>query len=183
MNAKSLQSCLTVTLWTIARQASLSMGFSRQELLEWVAMPPSRGSSWLRDRTGIFCVSRVAGEFFTTSATWEAHFIQNSFPFVLFFRLPPWYPHTSSVGLFSLIFSKRGRGPRTTLSNKVGENRNEQNLVHLRTCHLEVPHLGCCSGFMMDFRGVCDIFLRWVVSKGPVIQKLLRTTVLLFVER
>ena len=91
---------------------------------------------------------RVAGEFFTTSATWEAHFIHQSFPFVFFFRLPPWYLHTSSVGLFSLIFSKRGRGPRTALSNKVEENRNEQNLVHLRTCHLEVPHLGCCSRFM-----------------------------------
>ena len=35
--AKSLQSCrLRVTLWTVAHQAPLSMGFSRQErILEW----------------------------------------------------------------------------------------------------------------------------------------------------
>ena len=28
------------SLWTVARQAPPSMGFSRQELLEWVAFPP-----------------------------------------------------------------------------------------------------------------------------------------------
>ena len=43
------------------------------KILEWVAMPPSRGSSWPRGWT---CFSYVylhwAGEFFTTSATWEA---------------------------------------------------------------------------------------------------------------
>ena len=33
---------LFVILWTIACQAPLSMGFSRQEILEWVAMPSSR---------------------------------------------------------------------------------------------------------------------------------------------
>ena len=31
------------TPWTVARQAPLSMEFSRQELLEWVAIPFSRG--------------------------------------------------------------------------------------------------------------------------------------------
>ena len=34
---------LFVTLWTVACQAPLSMEFSRQELLEWVAIPFSRG--------------------------------------------------------------------------------------------------------------------------------------------
>ena len=33
------------TLWTVARQAPLSMGSSRQKMLEWVAMPSSGGSS------------------------------------------------------------------------------------------------------------------------------------------
>ena len=33
---------LFVILWTTACQAPLSMGFSRQEILEWVAMPSSR---------------------------------------------------------------------------------------------------------------------------------------------
>ena len=31
---------LFATPWTVALQAPLSMRFSRQEILEWVAMPP-----------------------------------------------------------------------------------------------------------------------------------------------
>ena len=43
------------------------MGFSRQEwILEWVAMPSSRGSFQPRDRTHVSCGSCTAGGFFTT---------------------------------------------------------------------------------------------------------------------
>ena len=46
------------TLWTVAHQAPLSMGFCRQEKpLEWVAMLSSRGSSQPRDWTHISYVS------------------------------------------------------------------------------------------------------------------------------
>ena len=34
-------------------------------ILEWVAMPSSRGSSWPRDRAHVFCIARIAGGFFT----------------------------------------------------------------------------------------------------------------------
>ena len=61
---------LSVTLWTVALQAPLSIEFSRQELLEWVAIPFSKGSSWLRDWTQI---SYIAGGFFTAWDTREAH--------------------------------------------------------------------------------------------------------------
>ena len=72
-DAKSLQSCPTlVILWTVARKASLSMGFSRQEC--WSGLPfPSPGDLPL---PGVEPASRIppalAGGFFTTSATWEA---------------------------------------------------------------------------------------------------------------
>ena len=36
------------------------------KILEWVAMPSSRGSSWPRDWTHVSCVSCIAGRFFTT---------------------------------------------------------------------------------------------------------------------
>ena len=39
-------------------------------ILEWVACPFSRGSSWPKNRTGVSC---VAGRFFTSWATGEAH--------------------------------------------------------------------------------------------------------------
>ena len=60
---------LFATLWTIAHQAPLSMEFSRQELLEWVAIPFSRGPSWPRDQTWVSC---IAGRFFTVWTIREA---------------------------------------------------------------------------------------------------------------
>ena len=53
---------LLVTSWTIARQALLSMGILQARILEWIAMPSSKGSSQPRDGTQ---VSRMAGGFFT----------------------------------------------------------------------------------------------------------------------
>ena len=47
---------LFVILWTVARQAPLSMDILQARILEWVAMPSSRGSSWPRDRTCLLCL-------------------------------------------------------------------------------------------------------------------------------
>ena len=58
----------SVTLWTVAYQASLSMGILQARILEWVAMLSSRGSSQPRGWTQ---VSHIAGEFFTIWATRE----------------------------------------------------------------------------------------------------------------
>ena len=40
-------------------------GILQARILEWVAMPSSRGSSQPRDQTHISCVSCIGGEFFT----------------------------------------------------------------------------------------------------------------------
>ena len=53
---------LFATPWTVARQALLSMGILQARILEWVAVPSSRGSSQPRDQTQ---VSRTADRFFT----------------------------------------------------------------------------------------------------------------------
>ena len=45
-------------------------GILQARILEWVAIPFSRGSSWPRDLTYVSC---FAGRFFTIWATWEAH--------------------------------------------------------------------------------------------------------------
>ena len=50
-------------------QAPLSMGILQARVLEWVAMPSSRGSSQPKDQPQ---VSRVADGFFTVWATREA---------------------------------------------------------------------------------------------------------------
>ena len=47
---------LSATLWTVAHQAPLSIGFWEARTLEWVAMPSSRGSSWPQDQIHISCL-------------------------------------------------------------------------------------------------------------------------------
>ena len=56
------------TPWTVARQAPLSMGFSRQRILQWVAISYSRGSARLRDPTGVSFIRR---RILNHCATWE----------------------------------------------------------------------------------------------------------------
>ena len=56
------------TLWTVARQASMSMGILQARILEWVAISSSRQSSQHRDQTW---VSWIAGRLFTLWATGE----------------------------------------------------------------------------------------------------------------
>ena len=55
--------------WSAAHQAPLSMGILQAKILEWFAMPPSRGSSKPRDQTQVSC---TAGRFFTIWATRKA---------------------------------------------------------------------------------------------------------------
>ena len=62
------------TLWTVARQALLSMGFSRQGY--WSGLPfPSPGD--LSDpgiEPNSLMSPALAGEFFTISATWQPYY-------------------------------------------------------------------------------------------------------------
>ena len=50
----------------VSPQGSSVHGILQTRILEWVAMPSSRGSSQPRDRTCIYCVSCIAGGFFFT---------------------------------------------------------------------------------------------------------------------
>ena len=58
--------------WTVALQAPLFMGFSRQKLWGWLSFPPPRNLP----NPGIEPMSDICHAltswFFTTSATWEA---------------------------------------------------------------------------------------------------------------
>ena len=49
---------LFATPWTVTHQAFLSMGILQARILEWVAMPSSRGSSWPRDQTQVSCIGK-----------------------------------------------------------------------------------------------------------------------------
>ena len=95
------------TSWTVAHQAPLSMGFSRQE--NWSGLPcPPPGD--LPD-PGIELMSlfpALAGGFFTTSITWEAS--DDRTPDVIFTHqkvLPFCFQFKSAFGLgwYRIIFS------------------------------------------------------------------------------
>ena len=75
-HAKSLQMCPTLcNCLNCSPPGSSVHGIVQSRILEWVAMPSSRGSSWPRDWTYLSCPSlmppALAGTFFTTSTTWK----------------------------------------------------------------------------------------------------------------
>ena len=74
VHAKLLQSCLTlVTLWTVACQAPLSLGFSRQEYWSGLPCPPAGDLPDPGIKPASPMSPAVAGGFFTSRAAWEAH--------------------------------------------------------------------------------------------------------------
>ena len=88
----------SVMLWTVAHQAPLSMGFSRQEYWSGLPCPPSGDlpDSGIKLASLMSLTSPVlAGELFTIPATWETNHlllnigkslkIGNNFSFLFFF--------------------------------------------------------------------------------------------------
>ena len=69
---------LFVTLWTVARQAPLSMGFSRQEY--WSGLPFSPPGDLPDPRIELVSLTSpgLAGRFFTTRTTWEAQWMHEA---------------------------------------------------------------------------------------------------------
>ena len=63
VHAQLLQSCLT--LWGSMDHSSSIHGILQARILEWIAMPSSKGSSWPREWSNISCISCIANRFFT----------------------------------------------------------------------------------------------------------------------
>ena len=73
LRAHALQSCPTLCdPRDCSPPGSSVRGIIQARILEWVAMPFSRGSSQPGDLTRVSCISCLAGGFLTTSATGEA---------------------------------------------------------------------------------------------------------------
>ena len=91
---KALRACLLsrfshvwlfATLWTIACQAPLSMGFSRQEYWSWLPCPPPGDLSDPEIEPPSLMLPSLAGGFFTTSSNWEALMITNNICLLKFY--------------------------------------------------------------------------------------------------
>ena len=73
-HAKSLQSVqLFATSWTVTYQALLSMGFPRKEYWSWLPCPALGDLPDSGIKTMSLMSPALAGRFFITSTTWEAH--------------------------------------------------------------------------------------------------------------
>ena len=80
--AKSLHSCPTLcNPMGCSLPGSSVHGILQARILEWVAMPSSRGSSQPRIEPKSIISPALAGRFFTSSTTWEA--LGNTLPHVL----------------------------------------------------------------------------------------------------
>ena len=66
---------LFATLWTVARQTPLFMGFSKQEYWSGLPCPPLGDLPDLEIELASLMPPALAGGFFTTSATWEGSYI------------------------------------------------------------------------------------------------------------
>ena len=64
--------CLFATPWTVAHQAPLSKGFSRQEYWSWLLCPPPGDLPNPGTEPESLMSPALAGVFFISSATWEA---------------------------------------------------------------------------------------------------------------
>ena len=78
LNIKPLCVCmlscvwLFATSWTVAHQAPLTMGFSRQEYWSWLPCPPPEDLPHSGIKFSCLTFPALGGRFFTTSTTWEA---------------------------------------------------------------------------------------------------------------
>ena len=73
-------SCFTyvhffATLWTVGPHSPLSMGFSRQDYQSGLPCPPPRHLPDPRIEPVFVMSPALAGNFFTTSTTWEAPYV------------------------------------------------------------------------------------------------------------
>ena len=141
---------LSATPWTVARQAPLSMGWSRQG--HWSRLPfpplgdlPDPGM----EPVSLMCLE-PSGGFYTTSATWEAPLL----PWLLSRRFRPFLVFISSytgslllLGGFSLAVGNGGYSlvvvhrPLTAMTSPAVKSRLQD--VRAQGCHMCV--LGSCS--------------------------------------
>ena len=111
MNVLIAYSCLT--LWTIAHQTPPVRGILQARILEWVAIPFSRRSSWPKDWTWVSCIG-----------TWILRG-----PLILL-----WYTHIStncSLNTSGLLSSFSTEKQVATEKNKIPKRNLESNVISI----------------------------------------------------
>ena len=95
------QWCLYATPWTIALQALLSMGFSRQEYCSGLPFPSPGGSSQPRNQTRVSC---TASRLFTIWATRGAFITRHIHKWAMFLLWPSCFSLSGASSSYPLLF-------------------------------------------------------------------------------
>ena len=122
---------LFVTLWVVACQAPLFMGFSRQEYWSGLPYPPPGDLPDLRIEPESLTSPALEGRFFTTSATWEAP--RRVYSTVVSYHSSTWRKQHLGVSVALLQFKglERTQIPSSSLRSRV----SGLETVHVQNCH------------------------------------------------
>ena len=125
---KLLQSCLTLyDTMNCSMQGSSVHGFLQARILEWVAMPSSRGSYRPRDWIHVSSVSCIGRQVLTTSATWEA---DNAFSYIGKAAVMPTSTSKNAIGCISIIRQAK----ETKSIPRVWQDVNFINIMIFKNC-------------------------------------------------
>ena len=96
---------LFATPWTVARQAPLSMGFSRQEYWSGLLCPPPEDLPNPKSEAMFLMSPALAGVFFTTSTTWEVHIHMYMYIYMYSFNILFHYGLSKDIGYSSPCYT------------------------------------------------------------------------------
>ena len=126
--------CLFVTLWTVAQQAPLTMGFSRQEYWSGLPFPSSGNLPNLGIKPTSLMSPALSGGFFTTSAAWEALVINNTVINIVYKFL---FEHFNYLGYIPKLYSN---GISGSCGNSIFTFLRNYNNVFHRSCTIFYSH-------------------------------------------
>ena len=145
---------LFVTLWIVAHQAPLSMGFSRREYWSGLPFPPPGDLPHPGTEARSLMSPASASGFFTTSATWEAPSLLGDIPCIQitsFVFLPgnvlpcicsAFFPASHLLPHLLLSFEEEhGDSPYGAISGELGWNRHH-DLDGKMPWHKDGPLIG-----------------------------------------
>ena len=124
---------LFATPWTVANQASPSMGFFQTRILEWVAISFSRGSSRPKDRTWVYpyCRQTLYHLSHQGSPKKQSKIKRQSTEMEKIFA-----NHTSDKGLISKIYKKFNRKSYFKWSKELNRYLSKGQQVHEKTLNV-----------------------------------------------
>ena len=133
-------------------------GILQARILEWVAIPFSRGSSWPRDQTWVSCISGITGALFTFSSTREASNIIKEHTILPIRMLEQRYNLASFQGERGTFVNGQWRKPFGKTDNLVHilpcPNYVHDNSMLLCKICLSLPLSVCLSVFLSLSHGI-----------------------------